>query len=92
VKVEKRGKFKIYFDVLQLLDNEMKSGDKPSFTRVAHEANLPYDRFRNCLDYFIQVGMVSRKDEKLVVTEKGLEYVEEFKKITDFLRQMGLLP
>jgi predicted transcriptional regulator len=54
-------------------------------------ANLPYDRFQNCLDHLIQVGMVSHKDEKLVVTEKGLEYIAEFKKITDFLKRMGLL-
>jgi predicted transcriptional regulator len=78
-------------DVLQIFCKELKNDGYPSLTRVAHEANLPYDRFQNCLDYLIQVGMVSHKDEKLVVTEKGLEYVEEFKKITDFLKRMGFL-
>jgi predicted transcriptional regulator len=36
--------------------------------------------------------MVSRGGGKLVVTEKGLEYIEEFERITIFLRRMGLLP
>jgi len=92
VKVQKRSKFQIYFDILQLLDGETKSGNKPSLTKIAHGANLPYDRFRNCLEYLIQVGMISRKNGELVVTKKGLEYIEEFKKITAFFRRMGLLP
>jgi predicted transcriptional regulator len=91
VKLQKRSKLRIYLDILQILINELKDSSHISLTRVAHKANLPYDRFRNCLDYLIQVGMVSRKDGKLVVTEKGLEYIEESKKITDFLRRMGLV-
>ena len=92
MKVEKRGKIRIYFDVLRLLLKELKDSGHPSLTRVAHEANLPYDRFQNCLEGLIQLGMVSRGGGKLVVTEKGLEYIGEFEKIAIFLRHMGLLP
>lgn len=93
MKGEKRNRFEIYFDILRLLCEELKLGDKPSPTRVAHEANLPYDRFQDCLDYLIQLNMVSRgSGGKLVVTRKGLEYVQEYQRINDFLRRMGLLP
>lgn len=92
MKVEKRGKIRIYFDVLRLLLKELKDSGHPSLTRVAHEANLPYDRFQNYLEHLIQLGMVSRREGKLVVTEKGLEYIGEFEKIAIFLRHMGLLP
>lgn len=91
LKVEKRSRFRIYFDVLQLLCEEIRESDKPSPTRIAHKANLPYDRFRNYLDYLIRLGMISREGEKLVVTQKGLEYIQEFERITDFLSRMGLL-
>jgi predicted transcriptional regulator len=91
--VEKRSKFQIYFDLLQLLCRESKSNNKPSYTRIAHEANLPYDRFRNYLNHLVQLGMVSDGEGgKLIVTNRGLEYIQEYRKINDFLRRMGLLP
>jgi predicted transcriptional regulator len=89
VKVEKRNKYQIYFDILVLLYNEIDEGGRVSPTRVAHRANLPYDRFRKALENLIQLGMVSNVGEELVVTEKGLEYVREFKRMNDFLRRMG---
>ena len=92
MKVEKRSKLQIYFDILQLLCEELKESGKVSPTRVAHKANLPYDRFRNCLDHLIQLGMVSRVGKKLVVTEKGLEYIQGYEKMINFLKRMGLLP
>jgi len=91
MKMEKRTKFQIYFDVLTLLSREMKSGDLHVPTRVAHEANLPYDRFQRCLDHLCELGMLSNDPGKLVVTGKGLEYVREYEKINDFLRHMGLV-
>jgi predicted transcriptional regulator len=90
-KVLKRSKFKIYYDILRFLCEE-KSNDKQSITRVAHEANLPYDRFRNHLDKLIQLGMISHASRDFVLTKKGLEYIEEFKRISDFLSRAGLLP
>jgi len=90
VKVQKRSKLQIYFGVLKILREELKQNGHPSLTRVAHVANLPYDRFRDCLDYLIQVGMVSRGGEKLIVTDKGCEFIQEFERINDFLRRMGL--
>jgi predicted transcriptional regulator len=92
MKVQKRAKLRIYFDVLKVLREELKENAYPSLTRVAHQSNLPYDRFRDCLEHLIQVGMVSRGDEKLIVTDKGCEFIQEFEKIIDFLKRMGLLP
>jgi predicted transcriptional regulator len=89
VKVEKRNKFQIYFDVLNMLYDEISEHDKVSPTRVAHKANLPYDRFQRALEHLVQLGMISNVGEELAVTEKGLEYVKEFEKINDFLRRMG---
>jgi len=93
VKEQKRNKIQIYFDILQLLCRESKLSAKSCPTRVAHEANLPYDRFQKCLDHLILLSMVSRGPEgKLVVTSKGVEFIDEYQKIVDFLSRMGLLP
>jgi predicted transcriptional regulator len=91
MKVEKRSKLQIYFDILQLLCEKTETGDRPFPTRIAHKANLPYDRFRSCLDQLVQLGMVSRGEGKLVVTRKGLEYVEWHRRMNSFLKHMGLL-
>jgi predicted transcriptional regulator len=54
-------------------------------------ANLPYDRFQKCLCQLAQLGMISNVETgKFFVTEKGSEYVQEFERINDFLRHMGL--
>ena len=91
MKVEKRSKADIYFAILRLLLVNTESNGKLSLTRVAHVANLPYDRFQNYLSTLVQLGMILRNNEKIVVTEKGLEFVDEYKKISSFLRRMGLL-
>jgi predicted transcriptional regulator len=41
------------------------------------------------LENLVQLGMVSNIGERLAVTEKGLEYMREFKRMNDFLRRMG---
>jgi predicted transcriptional regulator len=91
VRVEKRNKADIYFAILQLLRRNLEPNGKLSLTRVAHVANLPYDRFQNYLNNLVQLGMIFRNSENLVVTEKGMEFIDEYKKITSFLRRMGLL-
>jgi predicted transcriptional regulator len=91
LEVGKRSRIQIYFDVLQILCEELKNG-KPSLTRVAHMANLPYDRFQKSLNKLIQLDIVREQNGKFFVTEKGFEYMQEFERISDFLRRMGLLP
>jgi predicted transcriptional regulator len=54
-------------------------------------ANLPYDRFKECLCQLAQLGMIFNMEKRhFFVTEKGSEYVQEFERISDFLRRMGL--
>ena len=91
MKLEKRGKCQIYLDVLQVLSEEIQMNDKFSLTRIAHKANLPYDRFQKCLDRLIQLGMISHDSNgRFVVTEKGLEYMQGYLRINEFLKRMGL--
>jgi predicted transcriptional regulator len=89
--VEKRSRIQIYFDILWILCEELKNG-KPSLTRVAHMANLPYDRFQKCLNKLIQLDIVHEQNGKFFVTKKGFECINEYERINDFLRRMGLLP
>ena len=89
MSVGKRNKYEIFFDILGSLQIELSENDKPSPTRVAHKANLPYDRFQKALNELVQLGMVTSADSGLSLTEKGREFVNEFKKVNEFLRRMG---
>jgi len=91
LKLEKRGKLQIYFDVLKLVCEELESNDRLCLTRIAHAVNLPYDRFQKSLESLVQLGMISRDGGKLGLTDKGFEYIYGYKKMTDFYRCMGLL-
>jgi predicted transcriptional regulator len=91
LKLEKRSKIVIYFDILEALC-ERVDGEVVCPTRISHKTNLPYDRFRSYLEELVHIGLVSRQGRDLVVTEKGLEYVEWHRSTTSFLKRMGLLP
>jgi predicted transcriptional regulator len=91
VKQEKRSRFQIYFDILQVICCDSEE-EQLNPTRIAHKSNLPYDRFRNYLNHLMELGMVYRKTSgDLTVTEKGMEFVKEYEKMAVFLKNMGLL-
>jgi predicted transcriptional regulator len=92
VKVQRRNKFQIYFDILSCLRRELRSGGKVSPTRLAHQANVPYDRFQEYFHHLIELGLVAYEEETIAVTRKGLEYIDEFAKTNELLKRMGLLP
>ncbi len=60
-------------------------------TRVAHRANLPYDRFKKTVDQLVKLDLVNRNREGLELTRKGAEVLEEMRRANGFLRNMGLL-
>jgi predicted transcriptional regulator len=86
----KRSKVDIYSSILESLCQEGADKGKASPTRVSRRANIPYDRFQKILDHFIEVGMVSRTDEGLLITEKGLNCLHQIHKTNEVLRRMGL--
>lgn len=92
MKAEKRTRFQIYFEILLGLRDEMRRMDgKPSLTRVSHRVNMPYDRFQETLVQLVKLDMVSPGDKgEYVVTEKGVEYLQEYRRMAEFLRRMGL--
>ena len=89
--MQKRNKFQIYLDILLCLRRELRSGHKVTPTRLAHQANVPYDRFQDYLHHLIELGLVVHEEETVAVTRKGLEYIEELAKTMELLKRMGLL-
>ncbi len=86
----KRSKVDIYSAILECLCEEGAKNGKASPTRVAHRANIPYDRFQKIIDHLIEVGMARRVEEGLFITEKGLKCLHQIHKTNEILRRMGL--
>jgi predicted transcriptional regulator len=86
----KRSKVDIYSSILEVLIEEGAKLGKASPTRVSRRANIPYDRFQKIIDHFIEVDMVQRKGDGLLITEKGLNCLGQIRKTNEVLRRMGL--
>jgi predicted transcriptional regulator len=88
MKKLKRDRLKIYGDLLSILDDEAEK-DKIVLSWVQVRLNVPFDRLKKYLSELVDLEMVD--DEKsLKVTEKGRMFVREYKKVLDFLEDMGL--
>ena len=86
----KRSKTDIYLAILDCICREGGRDGQASPTRVAHRANIPYDRFQKILEHFISLDMVRRTNAGLLITDKGLSCFHEIRKANEFLRSMGL--
>lgn len=88
MKKLKRDRVKIYGDLLSILDDEAEK-DKIVLSWVQVRLNVPFDRLKKYLAELVDLEMVD--DEKsLKVTDKGRVFVREYKKVLDFLEDMGL--
>jgi len=87
----KRSKVDIYHDVLKLLVQEGAKSGKASPTRIAHRANLPYDRFQKILRHFIEKDLVRRTDKGLLITDNGITCLNQMHQTNELLRRMGLV-
>jgi predicted transcriptional regulator len=86
----KRNKIDIYSAILENIFNEGGRTNPVSPTRVAHRANIPYDRFQKIIAHLHDIDMINRTDDGLLITENGLNCLREFKKTNDFLKRIGL--
>ena len=86
----KRSKVDIYSAILESIYREDGQLGNASPTRVAHRANIPYDRFQKIIGTFLELKLVKRTDQGLLITEKGIDCLNQIRKTNEFLRRMGL--
>lgn len=86
----KRSKADIYNDVLDILCQEGAKLGQASPTRVASRANLPYIRFQKIIDHLISVDMVRLSDNGLLITENGLNCLNQLHQANSMLKKLGL--
>jgi predicted transcriptional regulator len=87
-KIPRRDKLMIYGDLLSVL-RDSNYCEKVILTRIQVRMNVPFDRLKNYIEELKDLGLL--EDEKsLQLTEKGNEYLKEYRQILRFMKRMGL--
>ena len=88
-KKARRNKMKIYGDLLFILNTEKSNTDKIVLTRVQAKMNVPFDRLKSYLSDLEDLNLI---EDQLSynLTQKGKQYLDEYKKILDFMERMGI--
>jgi predicted transcriptional regulator len=87
-KISRRDKMKIYGDLLSILNNESKTA-KIVLTHVQVQINVPYDRLKNYIYELRELDLI-QDVTSLKLTEKGKQYIEEYEKVLEFMKRMGI--
>lgn len=85
-----RSKIDVYSAILENICLEGGRHSPVSPTRVAHRSNVPYARFQKIIEQLDEIKLISRTNDGLLITPKGLNCLKEFQKTADFLRRIGL--
>jgi predicted transcriptional regulator len=88
-KAHPRDRSRIYYDILcSIIEHEQSEGGA-KITRIQNDVNLPSDLFREHLSEMEKFGLLHR-GETISATERGKEFVSEYKHWTIILRRFGL--
>ena len=88
-KKTRRSKMKIYGELLSILKSEKSSSDKIVLTHIQAKMNVPFDRLKSYLLDLEELNLIQDQDS-YNLTQKGIQYLEEYKKILDFMERMGI--
>ncbi|MCW4007860.1 MAG: winged helix-turn-helix domain-containing protein [Candidatus Bathyarchaeota archaeon] len=87
-QIARRDRLKIYGDLLSILYAENKEG-KIVLTRIQVQMRVPFDRLKTYISELIDLGLI-QDETSLKLTEKGKQYLAEYKKVLDFMKRMGI--
>jgi predicted transcriptional regulator len=87
-RISRRDKLKIYGDLLSALNDQSKT-EKTVLTRVQARINVPFDRLKNYISELIDLGLIN-ENISFELTEKGKQYLLEYERILEFMKNMGL--
>lgn len=88
-KKARRNKMKIYGDLLSIIKAEKSNTDKIILTHVQAKMNVPFDRLKIYLSDLEDLNLIE-DIFSYNLTQKGKQYLDEYKKILDFMERMGI--
>jgi len=88
-KIARRDKMKIYGDLLFILQAERSDTEKIVLIRVQAKLNVPFDRLKSYLSDIESLNLIEDQ-VSYRLTQKGKQYLKEYRKIVDFMERMGI--
>jgi len=88
-----RSKVRILADMMRAIQSEGEDGAGP--TKILYAANLSHDRLTQYLDELVEKELIQTIEEDennrlYLLTEKGREFLNEYKKIERFSQAFGI--
>ncbi|MCK5150289.1 MAG: hypothetical protein KAQ65_00550 [Candidatus Thorarchaeota archaeon] len=88
-----RSKVRILADMMRAIQGEGEDGAGP--TKILYAANLSHDRLTQYLEELVSKELIQEADENesnksYLLTEKGREFLNEYKKIERFSQAFGI--
>ena len=68
----------------------MQNGEKPTITRIQITVNVPFVRFKEYWNDMKVRGLITAESE-VSITEQGERYLEEYRKVREFLEEFGFI-
>ncbi len=84
-----RSQLRIYVDIMYVIQRENNQA-KP--TRILYGANLSHDRLVKYLDQLKSLGVIQETvtdDKAYCLTQKGIEFMNNFRKVESFASAFG---
>jgi predicted transcriptional regulator len=89
-RVRKREKSRIFYDILTSIIGQETRDGAAGITHTQGEVNLPSDRLRIHVREMSELGLIDY-DKTLASTQKGREFVVEYRRVIATLEHFGLL-
>ena len=92
MSAKRRTKIEIIYDILKAIQNR---GGRIKPTHLLYKSNLSHKKMMEYLDELMKKNMVLEEidddgNKKYIITEKGLQYLVEFKQIQEFSNAFGI--
>jgi predicted transcriptional regulator len=88
---ERRSKLAIYTDILLFIFNNQGRA-RP--THIMYKANLSHKSLKQYLDAMVAENLIERKNVKgkifFVISERGKQFLMEYKKVREFSEAFGI--
>ncbi len=95
---QRRSRLELIFDILIAIQNR---GGRIKPTHLMYKSNLSHKLLNNYLEELLEKGLVTVEEEivnrkkkqpvkTIVITEKGLNFLEEFRRMREFTDAFGL--
>lgn len=89
MKIARRDKMKLYGDLLSILQAERSAAEKIVLIHIQTKLNVPFDRLKSYLSDLEALDLIEDQ-VSYKLTQKGRQYLREYRKIVDFMERMGI--